>query len=94
MSVCEECGKAFTRVRTTKLFCSAVCRQAFNQRRRERGAELYDAFMSGEPAAMDKLHEAYLAADNAKRQGRRSWQPWRRAVLNIPLVYGSSGDDR
>lgn len=95
MSACEECGAGFKRVRTTKVFCSSACRLTFNQRRRERGAELYDALMSNAgSAAVDKLLDAYRQADKTKRQGRRSWQPWRRAVLNMPMAYGSSGDNR
>lgn len=95
MSGCEECGKPFSRMRPTKVFCSTPCRQAFNLRRRERGAELYDAQMSGaKQEAIDRLLDAYKLADKVKRQGRRSWQPWHRASLNLPLVYGSEGDGR
>lgn len=96
MRACQECGKSITNsVRGTRIFCDEPCRQSFNKRRRERGAELYDAFMSGAGSDVtDKLFDAYMLADTVKRQGRRSWQPWRQASLKIPLVYGSEGDGR
>lgn len=94
MPACEECGKPFTRIRSSKVFCAEPCRAAFNRRRRERGAELYDAFMSDETAAMQKLRDAYLTADKELRQGRRSWQSWRVAAMRIPMVFGREGDQR
>lgn len=100
---CMECGEAFTSKRTTAMFCCAEHRLTFNTRRRDRGAELYDLFMSYKHGDMSstryadelrKIVNAYEAADKAKRQGRRSWQPWRLATLKLPVVYGSNGDDR
>lgn len=73
----------------------------FNRRRRERGTELYDVFMS---ARFDKdgatwsnteeLAIAYKTADMQKRDGRNSWQAWSEAQMALPLSYGSTGDGR
>lgn len=96
MRACQECGKSLVHnVRGTRIFCDEPCRQSFNKRRRERGAELYDAIMSSvNGGTLQKLIDAYKLADAVKRHGRRSWQPWPQASLKIPLVYGSDGDGR
>lgn len=41
---CKECGNRITASPRPKEFCSTSCRQAFNNRRMQRGAELYDLF--------------------------------------------------
>lgn len=84
MRECWECGTAFKPVRHTQHFCCSQCRRDFNNRRAERGAELYDLFMTmrfdRERAAADKLFgqlsamaSAYRDDDMAERAGRRSW---------------------
>jgi len=44
--VCRECRGAMTWTRKPKIFCSAPCRQAHTNRRRDRGEKLYDLFMA------------------------------------------------
>ena len=100
---CRECGKAFNARRMSALFCDAPCRTSFNQRRRDRGAELYDFVMAiAKVEGMDftpapyikRLIEAYVAADMAKRAGRPSYQPENFARLRLPTVFGEEGDRR
>lgn len=43
---CRECGTATESTRKPKIFCSAVCLNTHTNRRRERGAQLYDLFMA------------------------------------------------
>jgi hypothetical protein len=99
---CRECGKGFRAVQRLQLFCSNPCRAAFNRRRHDRGAELYDIVMlnaagptkgclSGD---LQNLVRAYLDADNALRSGRPSWQPWQFAKTRLPMTYGKTGDGR
>lgn len=42
---CKECGQEFVSGRADAVFCGGACRQAFNNRRLRRGAQLYDAAM-------------------------------------------------
>jgi len=101
MPACVECAKTFRARQWNAQFCSAACRGAFNTRRRDRGAELYDLLMSAaygkEPATATKdLLEAYKKSDEMLRDGRRSWQPWNRAKMNMPAAGYSNetGDGR
>lgn len=91
---CRECGKGFSGKRPSALFCGGPCRQAFNRRRRDRGAELYDFVMVKDTDTIKGLVDAYKTADKALREGRPSWQPTRVAIMNIPAAYGSIGDKR
>jgi predicted nucleic acid-binding Zn ribbon protein len=91
---CPECGSPVSDKRATALFCSNPCRQAFNRRRRDRGAELYDFVMAGDDATVKSLRAAYKNADASARGGRRSWQDRDTALLNIPAAYGTDGDKR
>lgn len=44
---CAECAKPFSLARDhEQMFCCTACRTAFNNRRKNRGAELYDLFMT------------------------------------------------
>ena len=43
---CQECGVNYVAKKTSSKFCSTGCRKIFNNRRAQRGALLYDAFMS------------------------------------------------
>jgi len=72
-----ECGKGE--------FCGSACRTAFNNRRKARGAELYDLFMVHRfdrtkaqqlrvLQAMNRLASNYRKEDHAKRASRRSWR--------------------
>jgi len=100
---CKECGVAFTTQRTTAAFCSDAHRNAFNHRRRDRGAELYDLIMGSDahrllceegPEPLRRVLTAYHEADTTLRGGRASWQDYNKAVLDIPMVYGKEGDKR
>lgn len=66
-------------------FCSAACRGSFNNRRRLRGAELYDLYMAhrwdrksaqqlGAMQAINRLASIYREDDRLARAGRRSWR--------------------
>lgn len=83
---CRECGAGFEPGRAGALFCSAPCRQAFHNRRQERGAELYDLFMlhrCERPVGrrlraffiMCRLASRWRAQDRRERDGRPSWSP-------------------
>lgn len=98
---CRECGTSFKPRQHSAVFCGTPCRMNFNKRRRERGAELYDAFMehrgrdnreAGE--VLGRLFAAYIAADTHARAGRCSWQDWRYAQMQIPQAYSREGDKR
>lgn len=98
---CQECGKAHDSPNKAALFCSTGCRLKFNRRRRDRGTELYDVLMSarfeqnGAPKDLiDKLLNAYIASDKAKRSGRMSWQAWKTAQYRIPQLFSNTGDGR
>lgn len=99
---CRECGTKFERKQHNALFCSTKCRNVFNRRRRDRGAELYDVIMSHyrEPdrgaswADVRARIEAYTADDALGREGRPSWQPWWLARLRLPLVVLPVEDGR
>lgn len=93
---CRECGKVFSPRHRTALFCCVAHKQAFNNRRRERGAELYDFVMAEgwrSPIGA-RLIEAYKKADAIKRNGRPSFQDMETAIQRIPIVFGNSGDGR
>lgn len=92
---CKECGEAFETQRNQALFCSDTCRLKFNRRRRDRGAELYDFIMvHGNAATVKRLVEAYRTSDKVLRAGRPSWQDTQMAIVNLPAVFGNSGDKR
>jgi hypothetical protein len=43
---CKECGAAFTAKKVEAKFCGQQCRLKFTNRRRDRGALLYDVLMN------------------------------------------------
>lgn len=97
---CAECGQDTT---AKGRFCSVPCKDAFNNRRKARGAELYDFFMdlrfSRDVAKSTGLWQkaCRLAAnwreeDERERAGRRSWRRtedylFDRAALLSSVVY-------
>jgi len=93
---CRECGRPFIPTRRPALHCSTRCRNKFNRRRRDRGAELYDFIMEGNSTlVVAKLLGAYRTADNALREGRPSYQPITQAMLRLPVEFsGMTGDGR
>jgi predicted nucleic acid-binding Zn ribbon protein len=94
MTGCRECGNDFKPSGRAALHCSERCRLAFNRRRRDRGAELYDFVMSGHPDTVEKLVGSYRTADKALRGGRPSFQPTTQALVRLPASYGPQGDNR
>lgn len=101
MKHCLECGVTLKNTKTAT-FCSRVHKMRFHNRRRDRGAELYDIFMTMRfDRAKAKKHKlwsvlcsvasAYRESDNKSRAGRRSWDS--DAYRRIPLAF-SSGDRR
>lgn len=90
---CQECGNAF-QSKKPALFCCTPCRQAFNNRRMQRGAELYDLFrtLRRERAEAKKLNIwteicrlelGWQIEDNEKRNGRKSYMPAKKAIANL-----------
>lgn len=99
---CRECGQPrsdHTKKRWT--FCTPQCRMAWHNRRRDRGAELYDVLMAWRyerdrtdcMAQLARLASAYHAADTRLRDGRRSWN-LDEALQRLPLAFGRDGDGR
>ena len=81
---CQECGTSLTASPYGKKFCSDKCRSDFNNRRLQRGATLYDFFMTLRYerdkakdekvwGAMCRLAEAMRDEDVEYRGGRNSW---------------------
>ncbi len=63
---CRECGAKFKATRRDAEFCpGASCRRDWNNRRQQRGAELYDLFMT-------IRHERRLT-EKMKEDGFNSW---------------------
>lgn len=104
--VCRECGLALTPEQRRKgaAFCCPAHRVKWHNRRKERGAELYDLVMAwrfDRAAAtqadvlgmMSRLASAYNDADKALRDGRRSYA-LAEAIERLPLAYGAHGDKR
>lgn len=92
---CKECGTGFNPRQRTALFCGVPCKQTFHNRRRERGAELYDFIMQDRhDKLIDALLAAYVMADKAMREGRPSFQDIETAMQRMPLAYGRDGDGR
>lgn len=108
--MCQECGSELVIPKKApvpaKRFCSPKCRMEFNNRRRDRGAELYDLMMimrfERDVGKDEKIWSlicnqasAYRDADKSKRQGRKSWQSFDEAVRLIPLYRTpEAGDSR
>ena len=105
MPECQECGENFASEQRSARFCCTPCRQTFNNRRAQRGAELYDLLMAhnydrktARPlhvwSLIYRLVLAYRDADASKRKGRRSWRPVKEAIADIPLAFSVDGDGR
>ena len=92
---CLECGNACSKERQPdKLFCCSSCRLAFNNRRMQRGAEIYDLFRvlrreRDEAKRLNlwtqicRLELAWQTEDEKTRQGRKSYMPAKRALANL-----------
>lgn len=81
-------------------FCTPACRHAFNNRRRLRGAELYDLYMAhrferpvakalGLLQAMNRLASDFRAEDVEKRSGRKSWRAPQDVLATRPHLKSS-----
>lgn len=79
---CLECGEDH---RLKGDFCTTACRNAFNNRRKARGAELYDLYMAHRFdrtraqelrlfQAINRLASNWRREDHAERVSRRSWR--------------------
>lgn len=83
--VCQECGEPLASQKPGARFCTSKCRLSFNNRRLQRGAELYDLFMAmrydraaaqeaGAWSMLCRMAQQMRDDDVAKRDGRKSWQ--------------------
>lgn len=88
---CQECGDPISARRQGQEFCKPSCRQTFNNRRMQRGAELYDLFRALRRERADakglglwteicRLELNWQIEDDAKRPGRRSYMPPTKAI--------------
>lgn len=102
---CAECGEAFESADTKAEFCCTAHRQAFNNRRIQRGGELYDLFMACRYdrdlartwRAMTMLYrmaQEFRAQDVAERQGRKSWRHPKRILERHPHLQAVATDIR
>lgn len=89
---CQECGNRITG--RPKQFCSSPCRQAFNNRRMQRGAQMYDLFRAmrrerdtakdlGLWAEICHLEYRWQQEDERERPGRRSYVAPRMALTHL-----------
>lgn len=99
---CLECGEPMAGKGD---FCTRRCRYAFNNRRKQRGAELYDLYMAhrfdraraqelGVFQAINRLASNYRQEDMATRDGRKSWRAPRAVLEERPYLKGISTYDR
>lgn len=89
---CAECSAPLAG--RAKQFCSTSCRMTFNNRRMQRGAELYDLFRAMRRerdeakrlniwTKMCQLELGWQQEDEAARPGRRSYMPPRAAIAHL-----------
>ncbi|ACL61581.1 hypothetical protein [Methylobacterium nodulans] len=82
---CLECGAPYEAAARHSGFCSTACRQAWNNRCLQGGAEVYDLFMAlrfQRPharalkllSALNRLALLYREEDRRERAGRPSWR--------------------
>lgn len=85
MCKCMECGTEFKKIRAhEQRFCSSACRTSHTNRRKLRGAEIYDLFMTmrydrdnskGVWAIMCRMAQSWNEED--KEASRKSFMPAR-----------------
>ena len=101
---CQECGTHFEGKKQKAKFCSHACRMAFTNRRRDRGAELYDMFMSmrfergkakdeGVWTLLCDRASAYKDSDKTLRNGRKSWRDLDEVLASFPLGRAQGAGD-
>lgn len=92
---CKECGKPFEQISHKAEFCTAACQKDFNNRRATRGAKLHDLFMAFRferdearkanlQSVINRLASDWREEDRRQREGRKSWQPFRRILEKEP----------
>ena len=80
---CQECGDKYAATKSSSKFCSTGCRKIFNNRRAQRGALMYDAFMgmrydrkAAKEAGIDYTFMCRIGEMfNAEDKGRRTYRP-------------------
>jgi hypothetical protein len=83
---CRDCGTVFATSKSDRGFCSPTCRATFHNRRKQRGAELYDLLMAlrfdraraqedGAWSFLSRMASAFKAEDDRDRGGLKSWEP-------------------
>ena len=98
-ATCLECGAPRTKAAE---FCKSSCRMDWNNRRRKRGAEIYDLFMvirheRGLAKAMGlwtlicRLATHYREEDFREREGRRSWRKPQQVIAGKPYLRAIIG---
>lgn len=104
-TACRECGGPILARRQDAVFCAKRCQMAWHNRRRTRGAEMYDLVMAmrfdrqeaarvGAYSMLTQLASAARESDLVKRPGRPSWNLGE-AVLRIGLTLREGpGDGR
>lgn len=81
---CKDCGCAIPPTSKSRDFCTASCRSNFHNRRKQRGADLYDLFMSlrfdrtvakdkGAWSLMCRMAARFRMEDQRDRAGHQSW---------------------
>ena len=99
---CLECGEP---VPGKGDFCSAACRHGFNNRRKARGAELYDLYMAHRferkeaqelrvLQAMNRLASNWRRQDREQRGARRSWRRTQDVLDTRPYLRAVAVQDR
>lgn len=94
---CRECGSP-----SSGQFCATACKTAWNNRRRTRGAVLYDFFMAHRferDATADarlwtlmcRLGTDWVAEDHNERGGRPSWRDHRKVLAERPQLKAQIG---
>ena len=91
---CLECGEPKP---SRGEFCTTKCRQTFNNRRKLRGAELYDLYMVlrferglakllGIFQLINRMASNFRQEDKDKRAGRRSWRRPQAVIEERPYL--------
>lgn len=79
---CRECGTPIAGRRAGSVFCRTKCKSDWNNRRRMRGADMYDLIMAmrfdreaaeGAYSLLSQFASRCRDADKANRAGRKSW---------------------
>lgn len=98
--VCAECGEPYEGLKPFGGFCCPGHRAQFNNRRKTRGAELYDLVMAwryqrglAKTLALWKLvcrmAGAFRDEDWRTRAGRRSWRSPREVLAERPWLHAN-----